>query len=92
MKKLIGIIALAAVISAPAFAKEAKKPADFVITVANAGTSALTSLTVIFRNWLIRFAALAVLVEVPEAVTGLIGALLIAAALWDSARSRARGG
>ena len=33
-----------------------------------------------------------VLVEVPEAVTGLIGALLIAAALWDSARSRARGG
>ena len=33
-----------------------------------------------------------VLVEVPEAVTGLIGALLIAAALWDSARSRAKGG
>ncbi len=45
MKKLFGIIALAAVISAPAFAKEAKKPADFVITVANTGTSALTSLT-----------------------------------------------
>ena len=46
MKKFIGIIALAAIISAPAFAKEAKKPADFVITVVNAGTSALTSLTV----------------------------------------------
>ena len=46
MKKFIGIIALAAVISVPAIAKEAKKPADFVITVANAGTSALTSLTV----------------------------------------------
>ena len=29
-----------------------------------------------------------VLVEVPEAVTGLIGAALIAAAVWDSARNR----
>ena len=46
MKKLIGIVAIIAAIAAPAFGKEAKKPADFVITVANAGSSALTSLTI----------------------------------------------
>ena len=45
MKKLIAIVALVAAIAAPAYAKNAKKPADFMIMVVNTGSSALTSLT-----------------------------------------------
>ena len=44
MKKQILMIAVAGLIALPALAKEAKKPADFVITVSNSSAAALTEL------------------------------------------------
>jgi hypothetical protein len=42
MKKLIVMFAAVGLVALPALAKEAKKPADFVITVSNSSAAALT--------------------------------------------------
>jgi len=42
MKKLMVMIAAVGLVALPALAKEAKKPADFVITVSNSSSAELT--------------------------------------------------
>jgi len=46
MKKLMLMIAAVGLVALPALAKEAKKPADFVITVSNSSAAALTEFNV----------------------------------------------